>query len=241
MKFLTEKKKLFALIAMICLALTLVYNVIAACAGAISSLGSMFYNFRSFLVNFVSLITIGIGLLTVLCYVAGAFLVWKKDDHMKILGLGGVISIIALFMGLVSYLVSSITYDYFTFGIFLTTILDCFLPCLFAAYLIVFSLIKMKGPVVPIIGAVLVVLLCGSSIIGVFSQTISNIIHLFDYFSWGIVWNTIVMIFHNFINLIQNVGLLLLVPVAFYIPKEEEVVVAEVIEEAVIEETPAAE
>ena len=160
---------------------------------------------------------------------------------MKILGLGGVISIIALFMGLVSYLVSSIAYDYFTFAIFLTTILDCFLPCLFAAYLIVFSLIKMKGPVVPIIGAVLVVLLCGSSIIGTFSQIISNIIHMFDYFSWGIVWSTIVVIFSNFINLIQNVGLLLLVPVAFYIPKEEEVVVAEVIEEAAIEETPAAE
>ena len=159
---------------------------------------------------------------------------------MKILGLAGVLMVIGLFMSLVSYLFSSIAYDYFAFGIFLTVVLDCFLPCLFAAYLIVFSLMKMKGPVVPIIGAVLVVLLCGSSVIGTLTQTVSNIIHMFDYFSWGIVWNTIVMIFNNFINLIQNVGLLLLVPVAFYIPKDEEAA-AEVIEEAAVEETPAAE
>ena len=108
------------------------------------------------------------------------------------------------------------------------------IPFLFAAYLVVFSLMKVKSPAVPIAGAVLIVLLCGSGILGVISGLIQYIAAYGRYFSWDFVWRIITILFQCGLDIITCAGLLLLVPLAFYSPKEE--AAEEVIEEAAAEE-----
>ena len=248
MKFLTEKKKLFALIAMICFALTFCINLFSA-TSIFNSLRFMFNNFGQFLLGSMNIVSVLVGLLVSLCYVAAAFFVWKKNDHMKILGIAGVCVILNLFLGFVVQIISYFTYGYYNFGMIVAQAVSLLvadiLPFIFAAYLIVFSLIKVKGPIAPIVGAALIVLMFGSALVGGVSLFISNIVNLFDYFSWNMVWN----LFRNMLStggsLISIIGMLLLVPMAFYIPKDENLAEGEVVADAeaevVEEEIPAAE
>lgn len=245
MKFLTEKKKLFALIALICFAITLVSNLFSAGGSIIGSFEYMFDGFGRFLISAISIISSLLALLIPLCYMVAAFFVWKKDNHMKLLAIGGVCVILNMFLAFVSQIISFITYDYFNFGILLTQFFANCLPFVFAAYLIIFSLIKVKGPIVPIAGAALIALMLGSGLLGGAANFVQNIINLFDYFHWRNVWFTITSLFSSGMSLIGSAGLLLLVPAALYIPKEEVTETEEIIteepaaEEA--EEAPAAE
>lgn len=244
MKFLTEKKKLFSLIAMICLAVNMVCIVIYTGAVTLGTSGGLFDNFKRFIFTGISLSATAIGLLVPVCYTVAAFFVWKKNDHMKILGVAGAISIISMFIAFVGNFASAIAYGYFSFGTLVGQLFSQFLPFVFAAYLIVFSLIKVKGPVVPIAGAVLIVLFCGSELWGAATLVVRNFIHMIQYFSWGIIWNTIVSVIVSGVEMIGNIGLLLLVPAAFYIPKDEEAAVGEVVANAeaeIVEEIPVAE
>lgn len=242
MKFLTEKKKLFALIALICFALTFCANLLSA-TRVFGLLGDMFDSFGQFLLTGTSMISIAIGLLASLSYLAAAFFVWKQDNHMKILGIAGVLVIVNMFLSFVSQIISYITYDYFSFGTFLSysvsMVVANAVPFIFAAYLIVFSLIKVKGPVVPIVGAALIALMFGSGLLGGITAFFTGVVNLFDYFSWGMVWGLITNLFQNGANLISIIGMLLLVPMAFYIPKDEKV--EETAEEVVAEAEPVVE
>lgn len=246
MKFLSEKKKLFALIALICFALTFCVNLLSA-TSIFGLLGDMFDSFGQFLLTGVSMISIVIGLLASLSYLAAAFFVWKKDNHMKLLGVAGVLVIINMFLSFVAQIISYITYGYFSFGVLIsqsiTMIVGNAVPFIFAAYLIIFSLIKVKGPVVPIVGAALIALMFGSGLLGGITSFFTGVVNLFDYFSWGMVWNLITNLFSVGGNLISIIGMLLLVPMAFYIPKDEKVeeIAEEVAEEVVAEAEPVVE
>ena len=232
MKMLMEKKKLFALIAMICFAAVFCTTAIGVLSDTVGRLNYMFNSFGEFLLSASYICASFLGALTIACYAGAAFFQWKKDDHKKILALAGICTMGVLFMGLVYQIIFFIVYDYFRFNILVSLFFGDIMPFLFAAFLIALSLLKIKGPAVPIAGAVLIALLCGSGILG----TITSLVNYFSivrYFSWDVVWNVVKMLFQGGKEIILCAGLLLLVPMAFYIPKEEP--------ELISEESPIAE
>lgn len=242
-KFLEKNKKLLLLISMICLGVALLGNLVSSCIGIFGSFANMFDRFGVFLTRIISISSNLLALLGAACYVGAAFFMWKKNDHMKLLGISGLISVVVMFLGILGYIVSSITYDYFNFGTLVSEFFACILPFVFAAYLVVFSVIKVKGPVIPIVGAALVLLVGGSSLTGNFVAFIRNVVNMFNFFHPSMLISLFINLVTSFVNMASSVGLLLLVPLAFYAPKDD-VTEAEIVEEAAevaSEEIPAAE
>ena len=234
MKFLTQKKKLLSMIAMICLAAVFCVTAIAALIDMFGQFRNMFATFGFFLLSASALIGSFLGVATAACYAGAAFFQWKQGDHKKILALAGLCSLACLFVNFVYQIIFFIVFDNFQFSTLVSQFFGDVIPFLFAAYLVVFSLMKVKSPAVPIAGAVLIVLLCGSGILGVISSLISYISVFSRHFSWDFVWRIITILFQGGLDIISCAGLLLLVPLAFYSPKEE--AAEEVMEEAAAEE-----
>ncbi len=238
MNKLYEKRKVLFLISTICLAVAFVVGLLSSGSTLLNILGigtgyNIFYSFGSVLMTLVSVLSVLLSCIISLCLVLAAFLQWRKDKNAKLLLIVGVLQILIMFLNLVNQIFSFLTYEYFDF----VALLSCFsfLPFVFAAYLILFSIIKTKGPVIPIIGAVLILLLTGSSLLSGFSHIIYTIVNMFDYFHFRMLLNAVVEIISILVGLVSQIGLLLLVPMAFYIPKNAAAA------ESVAEEVPAAE
>ena len=89
MKFLTEKKKLLSMIAMICLAAVFCVTAITALIDMFGQFRNMFASFGFFLLSASALIGSFLGVATAACYAGAAFFQWKQGDHKKILALAG--------------------------------------------------------------------------------------------------------------------------------------------------------
>lgn len=244
MNKLYEKRKVLFLISTICLALAFVTGLLSNGSAVLSTLGigygyNVFHSFGSTVMALVSLLTILLSCLISLCLVLAAFLQWRKDKNAMLLLISAVLQIAVIFLNIVNQVLSFLTYEYFNFA----QLLGClsFLPLVFAAYLILFSIIKTKGPVVPIIGLVLILLMTGSSLLSGCGAIITNIVSMFEYFHISMLWSVLRNIVSVLIGMVSNIGLLLLVPMAFYIPKEKAAVAEVPAEEAPVEEAPAAE
>lgn len=242
MKKLYEKRKVLFLISTICLALAFVTGLLSNGSAVLTTLGigqgyNAFHSFGSTMMVLVSLLTILLSCLASLCLVLAAFLQWRKDKNAMLLLIFALLQLAVIFLNVVNQILSFLTYKYFDFA----QLLGClsFLPLVFAAYLILFSIIKTKGPVVPIIGLVLILLMTGSSLLSGCGAILTNIINMFQYFHISMLWNVLRSIVSILIGMVSNIGLLLLVPMAFYTPKEA-VAVAPA-EEAPVAEAPAAE
>ena len=229
MKFLTKKKSTLALIALICFAFNLIYNLIGSIGDIFEAMDNMFDSFGLFLLSANSILSILISLLIPLFYLGCALFVWKKNSHMKLLCFSGLCIIVNIFLTFIGQIISFITFQYFDFNPLVNIFVSNLLPFLFAAYLVIFSLLKVKGPAVPIAGAAFIGLMLVAGVLGGSISFIEDVFNLFDYFSWDLVRGIITNLFDSTINLISQVGLLLLVPAALYIPKEnpEEVFIEE--------------
>lgn len=242
MNKLYEKRKVLFLISTICLALAFLVGLLSDGSAVLTTLGigqgyNVFHSFGSTMIVLVRLLTILLSCLASLCLVLAAFLQWRKDKNAMLLLIFAVLQIAMIFLGVVNQILSFLTYEYFDFA----QLLGClsFLPLVFAAYLILFSIIKVKGPVIPIIGLVLILLMTGSSLLSGCGVILRNIVSMFEFFHISMLWNVLRSIVSILIGMVSNIGLLLLVPMAFYIPKEA-VAVAPA-EEAPVAEAPVAE
>ena len=168
--------------------------------------------------------------LNLACFGAGAF-------HSAKTGKRSLFTVIGAFLMIFGFVVSIITtvLSYFVpsmiFGrrSFLDLLFNVPLPFVLAVYLILFGFVKPKGPAIPIIGTILIVLTGG---VVSFFQLLPAIVNLFSSY-WPFVYNLFGFICSTIAicsSLCFYFGLLLHVPLAYYKPKAAEQIPETVIE-----------
>ena len=185
-------------------------------------------NFMSYLAAWLGIFVGALGtILYIACYGAGAFHSAKtgKRSVFTLIGSGWVILFIALSVVLgVVYFVMTKNWE-----LLLNMLVKGPSIFILAVCLFVFGIVKPKGPAIPIISAILILLTGG--VISVF-QIISVIVNLFSSY-WPFVYNLFGFICSAIAicsSLCFYLGLLLHVPLAYYQPK-----VAEEIPETITE------
>jgi len=88
--------------------------------------------------------------LAVLAFAVGGFLQWKVGKHYFLIPAGGALGVCAFGIDLIMALIQAFVYG--QARVFFEAFGAAVIPCLLFAFVAVFSFIKIKGPVVPIIG-----------------------------------------------------------------------------------------
>ena len=220
--------------------------------GSLSNVLSTLFNTRFFwrqalaslLPGFFSILSILLGMVCTLLYGICALRSIKKGGR-KLLALAGVVMLLTAANSFLSTVVISVAPALFgNFGVNIPSIIGVLvgsviglLPVvLFALFLIIGAFIKAKGPAMPIISAVVVLLYGGF-------MAIASIVAIISFFATAMHYYTgfpaICQLLSTLLGagaaIIQPLGLLLLVPVAFNICKPAPVTA----EEAPAEEAPA--
>lgn len=185
-------------------------------------------NFMSYLAAWLGIFVGALGtILYIACYGAGAFHSAKtgKRSVFTLIGSGWVILFIALaaVLGVVCFVMTK------NWGLLLNMLVKGPSIFILAVCLFVFGIVKPKGPAIPIISAILILLTGG--VISVF-QIISAIVDLsqgympfiYKLFQFLIAASGVVS------SLCYYIGLLLHVPLAYYKPKAAEQIPETVIE-----------
>ncbi len=217
MDFITKRTKTWFLFSLIAFALAIVLYFFSF-LGNIVNLGISGYG-----MNIVYIITMVLSMFVAVLLFAAfgvtSFFAWKKEPNKLLFLICSGVLLLYLFLTLVVEIIlaASIRFYSFRFGALFFNGLPYFL---LAAYMVVFTFIKMEGPVPAIIGAgisglSIVIYLCTT-----FVQFIRSVVNMFRYFNFNTVLSLFTNSGYNLATLLFWVGVLLLVPLAFYQAKK---------------------
>ena len=153
-------------------------------------------------------------------FLANAFLTWKKGPNKLLFLICSGAMLMQMFVMFIAEIIVTIANSYYSFN-FAGLFLGNMLPFLLAAYMVVFTFLKLDGPIVPIIGAGIAGTALVTQFFSGFGSFISYLVILFKDFDFRNILGVGNVLNSAISSLAFWAGVLLLVPLAFYQPKKK--------------------